>query len=229
MGAKGNQVVIYSMTLDTDEDVAMVLPIPIRKDRDEKSVEFVNLALIPKLFEKLDRAFPEPRSGSLSLDPFGGSNSAKAIEVQSVGSFDASFVPTVGDFDRLDSRFRIEPAVWEGLPAYEDHGFVVFKLKAGNRKIHPMAFAYPARDTSRITFPTVHIHDGKVHAEADFDHSLYCQSSSAEVRMRWQESVALPGGYLNLALTRGTIRGDEHVYKLSVRGIRRNEDLVVAS
>lgn len=97
MGAKGNQVVIYSMTLDTDEDVAMILPIPIREDRDEKRVEFLNLALSPKLFEKLDRAFPEPGALSLSLAPFGGSDSRKVIEVHSVGSFDASFVPTVGE------------------------------------------------------------------------------------------------------------------------------------
>ena len=230
MGAQGNQVVIYSMALETERDVAMILPIPIQENRDEKSVEFINLKLAPKLFEKLDRAFPAilPRGVTLGAT-FGDEPKSAALEVQSVGSFAASFVPRIRDFDRLDRQFRIESSVWESLPQYQDHGFVVFKLKAGKQKVHPMAFAYPARDREQIVFPTVHIHDGKVHAEAEFDHALYCQSESGEVRMNWQESVALAGGYVNEATTRGTIRIDEHVYKKTIQGLHENEDLVVPS
>jgi len=230
MGAKGNQVVIYSMLLDAADDVAMVLPVPVKKDANEGSVTFRNLSTYSDFFPKLDRGFPVLRSRTAGgADPFGAVAGAAPLQVQSVGSFEASFVPRVEDFERLDERFRIAPEIWRQLPEFNDYGFVVFKLKSGNARVHPMAFAYPARDHSRITFPTVHIHDGKVHERADFDHALYCQSESSEVRMGWQESVALPGGYVNLDRLHGTVLRDQHVYKRQMRGDFVNADMVVAA
>ena len=46
-----------------------------------------------------------------------------------VGEFEASFVANIGDFSRLDRRFRIALEVWAELPTYADYGFAVFKLK----------------------------------------------------------------------------------------------------
>jgi len=230
MGAKGSQVVIYSMLLDTADDVAMVLPIPVKEGVNEGDVPFLNLSTYSDFFPKLDRGFPVQRSKTaIGTDPFGAVAGAAPLQVQSVGSFEASFVPRVEDFLRLDERFRIAPEIWGKLPEFNDYGFVVFKLKAGNARVHPMAFAYPARDRSRITFPTVHIHDGTVHELADFDHALYCQSESSEVRMGWRESVALPGGYVNLDRLHGTVLRDQHVYKRQMRGEFVNADVVVAA
>ena len=230
MGAQGNQVVIYSMILETENDVAMVLPVPVTEARDEASVKFINLSAYEDFFPKLDRAFPAPRMFGGGADPFGGSvKSAPALEVKSVGNFAASFVPRIGDFSRLDEQFRIPDGVWKKLPQYADYGFVVFKLKAGHTRVHPMAFSFPARDRSRITFPTVHIHDGTVHPVAAFDHSLYCQSSSSEVKISWQESVALAGGYVNLLKLQGTVTGNAHVYKRQMVGDFENVDVMVPS
>jgi hypothetical protein len=39
--------------------------------------------------------------------------SASKLEVIQVGDFEASFVPTVKDFSRLDERFRLPSAVWD--------------------------------------------------------------------------------------------------------------------
>lgn len=228
MGAKGNQVVIYSMLLDANEDLAMILPVPISEDRDEDSVKFVDLSNYKSFFPQLDRAFPTADSFGAapeSIKPIAES----ALAVQSVGSFEASFVPAVDDFDRLDPRFRIDKEVWAKLPQFTDHGFVVFKLKAGRSLVHPMAFAFPARDRNRITFPTVHIHDGSVHQRAEFDHALYCQAHSSEVKMTWQESTAPLGRYINAPAAKGTVRGNEHVYKKSYVGEFENEDIVVSA
>ena len=92
-----------------------------------------------------------------------------------------------------------------------------------------MAFAYPAKDTSKIIFPTVHIHDGKVHETAAFDHALYCQTTSREIRMNWEESTAPLGRFINAAATKGTVIGNDHVYKLSMVGDFPNEDLEVSA
>jgi len=99
------------------------------------------------------------------------------LQVHEVGSFEASFVPTLNDFDRLDSRFRLPEQIWHQLPIYEDYAFAVFKLKPGAKQIHPMAFEFPRRNIDQMFFPTVHIHDGKVDVKAHFDHSLYCQAA----------------------------------------------------
>ena len=80
-------------------------------------------------------------------------------------------MPTVKDFARLDERFKLPPSTWDDLPGYKDYGFAVFKLKKGEQKVHPMAFEFPRGDTRKLFFPTVHIHDGKVHQTAGFDHA----------------------------------------------------------
>src|SRR5690606_1233163 len=82
---------------------------------------------------------------------------------------------------------------WAEVPEVEGFGFVVFKLRSveprslfarllGQRSVdrtyHPMAFWFPRRDMDRLFFPTLHIHDGRVHPEAEFDHVLYAQASS---------------------------------------------------
>jgi hypothetical protein len=36
--------------------------------------------------------------------------------VREVGSFEASYVPKIADFSRLDERFRLPVAVWKKLP-----------------------------------------------------------------------------------------------------------------
>src|SRR6185369_6044862 len=116
-----------------------------------------------------------------------------------VGSFEASFVPSVGDFDRLDARFRIPRETWAALPGYERFGFAVFKLKQGKRRIHPMAFTFPRASTDTLFFPTVHIHDGRVHPHATFDHALYCQWNN---RARRNSSTPGPGWGSSAGLAR---------------------------
>ncbi len=230
VGPAGNQVVIYSMVLEAEQDLAMVLPVPVAEERDEASVRFLDLSGYADFFPKLDRAFPAPRSRFPESDPFGAAPAGGAtLRVESVGSFEASFVPRVADFLRLDERFRIPPETWADLPQFADHGFVVFKLKAGRARVHPMGFAFPTRDRAKLTFPTVHIHDGAVHPRARFDHALYCQSDSTEVKMGWQESVALAAGYVSPARLHGAVLGDRHVYKRSLVGEFENADVVAGA
>jgi hypothetical protein len=94
---------------------------------------------------------------------------------------------------RLDARFQLPREVWNALPAYADWGFCVFKLKkqVTPRTMHPMAFEFPRRDPRSLFFPTVHIHDGRVHETATFDHVLYCQIGLAttDVPHGWERSI----------------------------------------
>src|SRR5262245_26408336 len=98
----GRQVLAYSMTLKAKEDLAMVLPLPVKPGSGEKTIRFIDLKEYPDFFADLRKGFPEPvtRAGGAKSRSFGGGPEAK-LEVVNVGNFEASFVPTVADFARL--------------------------------------------------------------------------------------------------------------------------------
>ena len=156
-----SQAIAYQMSLDTPQDVAMILPIPVIQPAKEDVVTFIDLSEYENFFSDLRAGFPDKRKGRSATrlaEPAGGPE----LEVHSVGSFDASFVPTVKAFARLDVRFRLPDDTWDQLPQYAGYGFAVFKLKKGSQKIHPMAFSFPSAlaSSKKLYFPAVHIHDG---------------------------------------------------------------------
>jgi hypothetical protein len=223
-GDAGVQCLAYSMELSAAGDVAMILPLPVVPGSGEGAVTFVSLERHARFFETMRLLFEIPatrdsaskrRPKFLPLVP--------KLKVHEVGSFEASFVPTMSDFARLDERFRLPDAIWRGLGDYADWGFAVFRLKAGKRKhIHPMALRFLTRDRGRLFFPTVHVHDGKVHARARFDHALYYQTSGADAGdprafMRPSEDYE------------GLVARDHHVFRRELRGTLPNRDTWIAS
>lgn len=214
------------MRLDAEEDLAMILPIPVIPESSEEVIKFLDFSAYPGFFEDIEKNFPLPQNFG---DPFGEVSRSGGLKVKRVGSFDASFVPTVADFSRLDERFKLSADVWQKLPPYAEYGFVVFKLRKGSAQIHPMGFAFPTRDRSHITFPTVHIHDGKVHKNAGFDHSLYCQSPSTEIATTWTESAHLAQYSVKCSKASGAVRPKQHIYKKELKGELKNEDVVIGA
>lgn len=226
------QILVYSMQVVLDSDTAMVLPLPVPAGSGDDAIDFIDLSANPSFFDQLACAFPAEVTFAVGGGIDGPLESQAApLAVHSVGDFEASFVPSIADFDRLDPRFRLEPDVFAALPAIADWGFAVFKLRArraappseparpslwsrlvGRRpppppptvamqKIHPMALSFPTRFPGRLYFPTLHVHDGAVHDRARFDHALFCQRSSAPR----SEAAALEDGGLvpDPAMARG--------------------------
>lgn len=232
--AKGEQFVVYSMHLSAKEDLAMILPIPVAPKSADDAVKFINLEKYPDFFADMKKGFPEPLypAGPTGARTYGAAKAAKPkLEVVAVGSFEASFVPTVADFSRLDERFRLPKGTWEKLPQYKDFGFAVFKLKKGKQNIHPMAFRFPRANPEALFFPTVHIHDGEVHERADFDHDLYCQvgEDSRPPLHSWVESPALAKDFVDIKKATSIVDGDSHCYHSKIRGTKKNIDVILAS
>jgi hypothetical protein len=134
----------------------------------------------------------------------------------------------VKDFSRLDERFRLPTRTWDQLPEFQRFGFAVFKLKSGTRKYHPMAFKFERSDATKLFFPTVHIHDGKFHMTATFDHEVYCQAPNALNVLNWQESRGHAGQFANIALSKGILEPKEHCYKKVLKGRLANRDIYLA-
>jgi hypothetical protein len=230
----GRQFVVYSMSIQTKEDLAMILPIPTPSNSPDDAVRFINLKGYATFFDDMPKGFPQPRSATRDpkIDSFSGKPKLPVVDV---GDFGASFVPSIKDFARLDDQFRLPDTAWDQLPRYRDYGFAVFKLKEGEakkqQKVHPMAFEFPRANPleKKLFFPTVHIHDGKVHAVAEFDHLLYCQSTGGESlpMNEWVESLLLASQFLKIDKTAGIVDGDNHIHVRAIRGKRKNEDVLI--
>lgn len=220
------QFLVYQMAIDAPAELAMVLPLPVSKVAED-AIEFLDLSAIPDLFDRLLACFERPAmrgelGESLAL-------SAKLV-VHKVGSFEASWVPTLADMTRLDERFRLSDQVWRDLPQFADYGFAVFKLAPGAHTIHPMAMKFPTKDPA-VYFPTVHVHDGKVHRKADFDHELYFQcegrpelDAPGGVTPAIESAYHMPGHELAVDKTRRSVAPDMTLYRVELRGTLANAD-----
>lgn len=225
---KDRQVVVYQMQFAADEALAMILPVPFKSGADPKEFKFINLSAYPKFFADLKSGFPEFQMTPDLARRYGGiAAPAAKLEVFQVGAFEASFVPTLGDFARLDERFRIDPEIWRKLPGYDRMGFAVFKLKPGRQEVHPMCFSFPRENTAKLFFPTLHIHDGTIHPDEEFDHDLYTQGNDQQMPavLGWRESDRLASQFMKVERTAGILHNNAHVYRTQLNGRRKNEDI----
>ncbi len=227
----GRQVLIYSMDITANEPVAMVLPLPVPPNGPDGAIEFVDLSGYRDVMDDLANAFPDLRIATQSLT-LGRSRGAPSnvLEVHRVGDFEASYVPSPRDFERLDPRFRIPAGVIDAQPRYADYGFAVFQLRTTAHErssIHPMAMWFPRRDPQELFFPTVHVHDGSVPERASFDHELYAQHDPIVARLcGWNWSKGNLGRYVRNK-ARDVIDRDAGGHALAIHGPGPNRDFVL--
>ena len=245
------QSLAYAMNVEASGDLAMVLPLPTDLAAGDGAVRFVDLSQEPHLFATLDALFPVlEMEGSLTFD-VEASRQAKpqTLAVHTVGDYEASFVPTASDFERLDARFRLSPAIIESLCARERFGFAVFQLRgfgaastpprpwwkrvfgadeapagATTRKtFHPMGLTFQSREPGMLFLPTVHVHDGTLSATARFDHVLYAQGAAEP---SWETSESAPHPH-TVARAGGILAEGALVRRLAVVGELPNRDVLV--
>lgn len=210
----GHQFLAYSMNVSTQADVAMILPLPVVRPCDK--IEFIDLSAHAGFFDDLEALFPKQITRGLTKGLEFGFDS---LEIHQVGNFEASFVPTLADMDRLDPRFNLPKEVWEKLPQYADFGFAVFKLAAGKVDVHPMALKFPSRHGDKTYFPTFHIHQGDVPITEIYDHVLYSQGHGDSF---WKESPLVPSE--KLRSVPGGLVHEGPVRRLKLHGRRLNSD-----
>jgi hypothetical protein len=235
----GRQCVVYMMDFAASAELAMILPIPVARQAADDAVEFVDLSGYPDFFDALEQGFPpeEPHwegwvGGAPAL-----ARARPRLEVHALGAFEASFVPTVSDFDRLDRRFQLPRTVWKALPVHRTYGFVVVKLasrpggfswlrRTRQETMHPLGFVFPRRDPARLFFPTLHVHDGEVHPLAHFDHELYTQGDTPPAEeQRWRATELPVSAFMDLKRAQGLLAGDRRCYARSIIGEWRNADV----
>jgi hypothetical protein len=243
LSGSGTQYLVYQMTYDSEQENAMILPLPLSLPAREDSVQFIDLKDYEGFFDALEVGFPvRPRGGLGCALMTTASKSALDLQVIDVGNYVASVIPSLDDFERLDERFRLPGDVWDQLPEYADFGFVVFQLKEGNCKPHPMAFEFKTRNEKELFFPTVHIHDGQVHDKESFHHLLYMQHAGLDSRAgeyvnadctdyvtKLVRSDKPAGEFCDIKKARGTLAEDLLLHRKIMIGELENVDYRVTT
>jgi hypothetical protein len=219
------------MTFTSTAETAMILPVPVTAGCGEDAVQFVALDRYRNLFDDLETPFQRMARDARWLG--GGLEAHAILHVRHVGAFEASVVPRIDLWDRLDARFRIPDEVWEQLPAYKSFGFVVFKLRSGTGlRVHPMALSFQTSEPGTLFFPTLHVHDGTVPAEAAFDHTFYTQNRPSPGKSSrvpfWMPSPEPASKFLSVRRTGGLVDGRELCFRASFTGTSQNTDTLVA-
>ncbi|MGC4046534.1 MAG: hypothetical protein QM758_22300 [Armatimonas sp.] len=219
------QLLVYQMTYLASEPVAMILPIPIALAAKDDAVRFIDLKGYPEFFGHLNEAFPVPRAQHYrgAIPASVSSRAQPMLRVESVGDFEASFVPSPADFKRLDPRFKLPKETFEKLPEYNDYGFVVFQFKEKGGTPHPMAFEFPTRLVNTLFYPTVHIHDGEIHEKESFDHTLYLQNGGSH----GDASAGDAGRYVDVARAQGIVLGEAPLRRVKLAGMLPNTDTLL--
>ncbi|MFO0547020.1 MAG: hypothetical protein U0271_01465 [Polyangiaceae bacterium] len=233
------QHLAYSMTFTVAESLAMILPLPVAPGSGDSAVSFTDLSGYPELFADLQKGFPEetPLNRGGHVWSGGGAASPQPLPVVNMGSFEASFVPTMNDFTRLDERFRIPAETLVALGDYGSYGFAVIKLRPGaEQRLHPIALTFPRADPTTLYFPTTHLHDGKVRERAEFDHSLFCQRvarpmagipASVAPEGPWRRSSLPLRSFARPMRAQGLLDGEAPCLRRVVRGTHPNHDIFV--
>lgn len=240
LSGTGTQFLAYQMNYESREQNAMILPLPVKQPANAETLNFIDLNECEAFFDDLADGFPFHSPPSIGCSAPFGPTSRHDLEVFEVGNYIASFVPTIADFDRLDSKFTLPNEIWANIPAYKNFGFAVFQLAAGSLKPHPMAFEFQSA-TDDLFFPTVHIHDGEVHDSEDFDHVLYMQHAGLDSKVYAYEnshvedqstglirSKYAASHFCNLDKTAGIIDGNLLVHRKIMRGNLINSDTIFA-
>ncbi len=236
---KGTQLLAYAMDYQSDVPNAMILPVPTTGRED--ALRFIDMSGYEDLFRDLQRGFPTVRplfSKALPTSRAAVEDSAP-LKVHKVGSFVASFVPTVDDFDRLDPQFVIPKETWGQVSGYEGYGYAVFQLDEEAGKTHPMAMEFETTLKQKVFFPTLHIHDGEVHSHESFDHYLFLQHAgfdsvvgaydgpkTEDSKTRMVRSKLDAGAFTKADKSNGLIVPELLLHRKRLRGMLRNEDVV---
>ena len=236
---KGTQFVAYQMHFSSKVRNAMILPLPTKEGVREESLRFLDLSSYGRVFSDLGQGFPSiAPTDNIESRSLSETAAESTLRVHKVGTFQASFVPHMKEFHRLDPAFVIKEEVWRKLPVYQDYSFAVFQLQDLDGEPHPMAFEFETRFPDSVFFPTVHIHDGQVHATEEFDHTLYCQDSNFDaVAGSYTRNPDSTTGlvrsnrpaqrFVNVASAKGLIDGKLLLHRRRMIGNHPNHDVVM--
>jgi hypothetical protein len=214
---EGRQVIVYQVSFDLAQGMAIILPIPVKPNSGDKAVQFVDLSGYPEMLEHMDNAFPKDNAvDGCSFRPAGA-------------PFESVYVPSIEGLARLEEKYRPPEGVWKNLPAYRDFGFVVFKFSVERLDVYPLAFAFPRKNPAQLYFPTMVVVCDDVPATRKYGGLLYCQKIPGDgfSTRDWRESPELPARSVDVVRAKGVVDPRLHLHRREMKAHEPNKDTVL--
>lgn len=235
---QSKQFLVYSNQVNTNEENnLMILPVP-----NPESVEFINLQKYTKFFDDCQKNFKYVRHRATDSLLYASRSLSASIEdrpplvIHKVGSYVASIVPSVADFDRLDPLvFDLDFNLQDILKSTytSEFGFIACKLRKGAHTYHPFAYIHKSHSGGLLFIPTLHYHAHQYgmnkHIDADWDHIIYSIGTDLDTT-NYDDYVYSPTNSIRFDKFPESIRWAEQ-YKLkrwTKKGNGKNRDLWIA-
>lgn len=156
------QLIIYENSVETKyrNKNCMILPVP-----NGQRIELINLASYPgDLWKDCESFFPKAELVLAGMGFGGGGFGTKktTLEVQKVGGYNVSIVPTLEDFARLSTAHFVVPVnIAEILKTNYGVGFSFIVCLFDNSVAgHPIAYTSACLPNGQCFIPTRHAHGG---------------------------------------------------------------------
>jgi hypothetical protein len=233
------QILAYEASVTTEASNAMVLPVPVREDVGAAGIALLDMSSVPDFFVVLFRLV---EAGTPRLPTFSAPFPQPQLKVHRVGAYDVSIVPTIEDFGRLSSLFRLELSgspvgvgVSLGQPQgllqvfrqrYPGHSFVVCQLAPGKVDLHPFGVMFLPRYRGPSVLPDpAHprrcaARDGPLRPSVSSPRGLGSSSRSHPLNRDRRWAQPRPEAAFSL-------RPDQQVELTSLRGDQPNSDLYI--
>jgi len=212
-GINGTQLTVYQNNARSETKNAMILPVPTTN-----GLSLIDMTQYKDIFSQLSTYFPK-------LKFTRSAHSKNTLKVHYVGSYQASIVNSLADFDRLDTSFRLNPTVKNILETHYPHfGFIVCQLLEGKNDYEPFAYTHQIVG-DKVFIPTRHYHgEGSPEIFSDWDHEIYSVGCCApDARHTTQESPEIE----NLCAHAGIKNQDSLLSKIGIHGYYKNYDVVL--
>ncbi len=179
------QITVYQNVVKSTKENAMILPVPLTGSADD--IELLDLKAEKDFFKDMYNLFPLEESEAEDDRPKAkAKGKGKAmLPVYKVGDYDVTIVPDTDSFNQVDDdAFTLNKRI-VGMLMYlypENFAFLVCKFGGDSKEkhMHPLGYIHDRVDGANLFVPTVHIHDGEMHAEEHFDHRIYSFNTSMD-------------------------------------------------
>ena len=215
------QHLVVGMRLSAPTDVALVIPLPIRRGCGDHEVQLTSLDDSRAFFAALATGFAPPVSARDRRDDE-DEDAPRTVRYAQAQPIQTSYVGSTSQLARIDENYHLPRAVLAAQPQYGDYGFLIHVLPAGQAvRVTPLAVCGPARDPSRLYLPTLVAAGGPAPDVVLQDATIYTQHIH---HLSLDESKNPAGDFVNTSVTGDLVDPEHLVQRKVVYGSNANAD-----
>jgi hypothetical protein len=225
-----HQFLACNFRYEADAPFTLILPLPTPPDAPASAVRFINLSGYDEFFSDLRRGFPDLTrdTGKQSFTDRLREKVRDWLDLDTT-QIEFAFFPNRAVLADMRDHWPLSDAVWATLEPYATCGLVGLKLEAGANRLPPVAFEFPRRNPTELSFPTAH----NLAGPATMRQALYAQMSQRSLEWRMSTSAEddrrplRAREFVKIDRTLGLIAPDQPIVLRRLSGPEDNIDVCV--